>query len=100
MSGFLSKIFRKRPVQNEPKKERVAIYAKLIGGEYGSLQERDDVRALCNDIDAELRRHEVGIFDGDEFGNYEAGLFIKGENADRIFSIIEPTLRASPLLQH
>ena len=75
-------------------KEWIAVYLKLSGGEYGSGVEQDEIRSFARELDDEIRKHDVGTFDGDEFGNHEAGLFMYGPDADRLFETIEPLLRA------
>lgn len=47
-----------------------------------------------NDLFAEvILKSGAGVFDGDEFGNGECGLFMYGPNADRLFNVVEPLLR-------
>src|SRR5258707_527707 len=80
-------------------KEWVAVYLKLSGGEYGSGAERDEVRSFARELDGAIQEHGIGILDGDEFGNHEAGLFMYGQDADRLFETIEPLLRSWNLLK-
>jgi hypothetical protein len=79
-------------------REWIAVYLKLSGGEYGSREEQDEVRSFARELDGAIRKHGVGSFDGDEFGNNEAGLFMYGQDADRLFEAIEPLLRSWSLL--
>lgn len=80
-------------------KEWIAVYFKLSGGQYGSREEQDAVRSFGRELDAAIQKHGVGSFDGDEFGNNEAGLFVHGQDADRLFETIEPLLRSWNLLR-
>lgn len=80
-------------------KEWIAVYLKLSGGEYGSADEQDRVRAFACKLDGLIRRHGVGLYDGDEFGNSEAGLFMYGQDAGLLFETIEPLLRSWSLLK-
>ncbi len=91
MMRFLQRILG-RGNNRRDESEWIAIYLPLSGGVYGTEQERDNVRSLGHEIDAAIRRHNVGIFDGDEFGNREAGLFAYGANADLIFQAVQPLL--------
>ena len=75
-------------------KEWLAICVRLTGGEYGSDEERDELRRFSRDLNAEVQMHGAGTYDGDEFGGGEGCLYLYGPNADALFSAIEPLLRS------
>lgn len=89
---LLQKFFggRKQPAKSGD--EWIAVYFKL-SNEYGTQAERNDVHRFTDKLDKLIRESGAGVFDGDEFGNGEGGLFMYGPNADSLFSIIEPLLR-------
>lgn len=96
MKKFWRKVaskLQKKTVTPESR-EWIAVYLELSGGDYGSGKEQDEVRSFARELDVIIQKHGVGSFDGDEFGNGEAGLFMYGPDADRLFETIEPLLRS------
>ena len=98
MRDFLRRLLKKR--QSSPlQKEWVAIMLKLSGGEFGSRDEQDDVRLFAGQLRLAIAPIEGATFDGDEFGNHEAGLYLFGPNADQLYEAIEALLRSWPRLR-
>ena len=48
-------------------------------------------------IEAAITAADAGEFDGDLIGRGECVLYMYGPDADRLFGVVEPLLRASPL---
>lgn len=92
--GPVRRVFEARGKSSAPKKnEWIAVYFKLSSGEYGTEDERESIHKFTDQLDNALRESGTGIFDGDEFGNGECGLFMYGPDADQLFVVVEPFLR-------
>lgn len=91
---LLSKLLRsnKRDQAKQPD-EWIAVYFKLSNQEHGTSEERDSIHRFTDELAGLIRESGAGVFDGDEFGNGECGLFMYGPNADRLFNAAEPLLR-------
>ncbi len=79
--------------------EWIAVYFALEGGIYGSPAERDAAHRFAGELSRVIAASGAGVFDGDEFGDSECGLFMYGLNADRLFAVVEPLLRNWPPMQ-
>ena len=90
--GLWEKLFGAKPTA--PTDECVAVCFRLSDDKYGTESERDAVHTFSHELAAIIEQHGVGEFDGDEFGNGEGMLFMYGPNADRLFDVVEPALRA------
>ena len=66
---------------------------------FGAAAERGAVHAFTNLLAAAVEAAAVGAFDGDEFGGGECSIFMSGPDADRIFAVVDPLLRAWPVAQ-
>ena len=75
----------------------VIVHLKLAGGKFGTASEVVDCQELEDQLEKEIARAGVGEMDGNEIGEDECTLFMYGPDADRLFSAIERSLRASPL---
>ncbi len=96
MGDFWNSIFRRksqRGVTTSAPKEWIAVCLRLEGGEYGNDNEREAIKDFARELDSEIRAHDVGTFDGDEYGNGECSLFMYGPNADTLFATIETLLK-------
>jgi hypothetical protein len=91
--SFLKGLFggARPPVKSE---DCVKVHFKLSDGEYGSEQERDAVHGFTDKLDALIREHDAGEFDGDEFGGGEGTLFMYGPDADRLYETVLPALKS------
>lgn len=93
--SLLSRLFGKRQPSN-PEGAKASEQAVLVhldpsrtrGGELGNLED-----ALVEVI----RSGGLGEFDGNEVSESAVTLYLYGPDAERLFSRIEPTLRASSL---
>jgi hypothetical protein len=76
--------------------QAVIVHLKLYDSAFGSPEEREPIYTLEEQLDRAIQANAAGEFDGDEFGEGECVLFMYGEDANRIFRIIEPILKACP----
>lgn len=76
---------------------RVTAHFTLTDENFGTRAERDAVHAAEERMDTLARQAGVGDVDGDEFGNGGVTIYAYGPDADALFSVIEPELRALPL---
>jgi len=77
--------------------QAVIVHLKLYDGAFGSPEERETIYALEEQLGRAIQANAAGEFDGVEFGEGECVLFMYGEDAKRIFRIIEPILKACPV---
>jgi hypothetical protein len=68
-----------------------------LSGQFGSDEEQVAVMALADELTAIVAGAGTAEFDGYEFGDSEATLFAYGADADELFALLEPALRAAPL---
>jgi hypothetical protein len=86
--GFFRKIFGRRASAECPK-EWIAVRFKLsTSGQFGSLEERAMVHRFSDSLASVIEDQQIGVFDGDEYGNGEGALFMYGPNADRLFEAV------------
>jgi hypothetical protein len=78
-------------------KQAVIVHLRLSDDRFGSREERDLLFDLGDLLNKVIEDAAVGEFDGDEFGQGECVLFMYGPDADRLYSVIEPVLKATPL---
>ena len=76
-----------------------AVIARLSLREnpFGSEREREIIADLAGELQHAIKDNNVGEFDGEEFGGGLCVLYMYGPDADRLFSVVEPILKASPL---
>lgn len=79
--------------------EWIAVYFTLSGSEYGTQEEREAVHRFTDQLNRAINESGEGVFDGDEFGDGQGGLFMYGRDADRLFHVVEPLLRSWPPLR-
>jgi hypothetical protein len=77
--------------------QAVIVHLRLSDDHFGSREERDLLFELGDRLNKVIDDAGVGEFDGDEFGQGECVLFMYGPDADRLYSVIEPVLKATPL---
>lgn len=73
----------------------VIVHLKLRNGSFGATEERKTIHSLCDEIAKAIEENDVGEFDGDEFGEGTCTLYMYGPDADALFAVTEPLLRAS-----
>lgn len=68
--------------------QRLRLYLKLSDEGFGESDEREAVYALEDELDEMLSSNNAGACDGHEFGQGYAKVFLAGENADEMFTLI------------
>jgi hypothetical protein len=63
----------------------------------GTSNERAEIEAFADQLEAAVTEAGVGEYDGDEFGGGECTLFFCGPDVDRLLAVLQPLLRRSPL---
>jgi hypothetical protein len=74
--------------------QAVIVHYRLSDDEYGLTEEREAVFRLEDRLESLIDGHQVGQFDGNEFGAGEVVLYCYGPDADRLFDAIEQELRS------
>ena len=99
--GFFKRVLgaNKEPVRTPPPAHAVIVSFALSNVEFGEAEERDEIHALTDRMDAAIRGAGAGEFDGDEFGAGTCTLYMYGPDADRLFAAVEPLLRGSSLVK-
>jgi hypothetical protein len=77
--------------------QAVIVHLPLVEDPFGSQRERGAVYDLADLLDRTINEQGVGEFDGEEFGGGLCVLYMYGPDADRLFSVVEPILKAAPL---
>ncbi|WP_050886832.1 hypothetical protein [Bradyrhizobium sp. ORS 285] len=77
--------------------QAVLVYIRLREGEFGSERECAEIADLAAELQQAIDHHGVGEFDGDEFGGGRCVLFMYGADADQLFGVIAPFLKAAPV---
>ena len=72
----------------------VIVYLRLKDRGFGSENEREALFALQDQPQAALEQTNAGELDGDLWGEGECIVYLYGPNADHLFEVIEPLLRA------
>ena len=70
------------------------VHFVVSGEEFGEVDEREAIFALEDELIEAIKEAGVGEFDGNEFGGGEAVLYSYGPDADALFAVMEPHLRA------
>lgn len=78
----------------ESPEQAVLVYLRLSDDNVGTDDERRQIHALSNALEAVLKDSPVGDFDGEEFDDGRCTLYLYGPEADALFAAIEPTLRS------
>jgi hypothetical protein len=95
--SILSKLFggKAQPPSNDQ-----AVLVHLDGqGLPSSVYEECDLSTIEDQLIEVIERDKLGEFDGNEVGPEGATLYMYSQDAEGLFSAIEPTLRAYPLCQ-
>jgi hypothetical protein len=75
----------------------VIVHLCLVEDQFGSERERAAVATLADNLERVISEKQVGEFDGEEFGDGRCVLYMYGPDADRLFEVVEPVLKAVPL---
>jgi hypothetical protein len=80
----------------EPPEHAVIARYQLTGEGFGLDEERATIRQAQQSLRDAIAAAGVGEFDGNEFGASTVVLYAYGPDADALFAIMSPTLRALP----
>ncbi len=73
------------------------VVCKLSNRQMGTFQERQDLEAFADELDAAVQAAGVGEYDGDELGGGECTLFFCTRDVDQLLAVLRPLLKRSPL---
>jgi pimeloyl-ACP methyl ester carboxylesterase len=93
---------RVRPVADSfvaPAEHSVEVHLRLSDDEFGSEGEVARLMELERELEIAIDASGAGELDGNEVGQGEFVVFTYGPGADRLYSVMEPLLRESPLAQ-
>ncbi len=96
---WLEKLLGTKTVPPLPRQEWLLAYFPLQHGAFGSTAERDAAHQFADHLDDALSASGVGEYDGDEYGEGQGCLFMTGPDAQRMFAVVEPLLRAWPVMR-
>jgi hypothetical protein len=75
----------------------VIVTVNLSGSWFGRSKNRKAAFALGEQLEEALAGRPDCEFDGDEFGGGECTYYMYGTDADALFALVEPVLRAPPI---
>ena len=88
-------LFRRTPPAAPADEDHaVLVHFALSDDEFGSDAERATLGDLGDRLADVVARAGVGLFDGDEFGNGEAVLYLYGPDHEFLWQAVEPEVRA------
>jgi hypothetical protein len=73
-------------------KDCIAAYFKLSAPNFGTIDEMKEIHRFTGQLAEAIEASKAGVYDGDEFGEGECGLFMYGPDADRLFDVVYPLL--------
>lgn len=98
--GFLDKLFGKKPAPApaaaKKNNQLVRIEIPLLGGDFGSEEERERLLELDDELQELLDGSPYGLWDGHEIGGGEYSIWLYGPSAQRLFDFIRPQLPPLP----
>lgn len=72
------------------------IVLRLSNRQMGTWQERQDLQAFADALEAAVLEAGVGEYDGDELGGGECTLFFTAPDCDALLAVLRPLLARSP----
>jgi hypothetical protein len=75
----------------------VIAHIRMTEDQFGSERERAAIAMLADDLERVIDERQAGEFDGEEFGDGRCVLYMYGPDADRLFEVVEPVLKAMPM---
>lgn len=73
------------------------VVLPLSNRQMGRQQERAELEALAEQLEAAVTAAGAGEYDGDELGGGTCTLFFCGPDVDALIAVLRPLLRHSPL---
>ena len=95
--GFFDRLFWKSDATRKPPEHAFIVTPKLSDDRFGTDEERERIHEFSDQLEAAIESAGAGEFDGDEFGEGVCSLYMYGPNADALFAVVDPLLKASPL---
>jgi hypothetical protein len=77
--------------------QAVVVHIPLSNDEFGTEEEQEAAFALDEELAEAVDASGAGEFDGNEFGGGECVFFMYGPNADLLYALVRPILRARPI---
>ena len=77
--------------------QAVIAHLRLTEDPFGSERECEAIADLAGLLHQAIDDHGVGEFDGEESDGGRCVLYMYGPDADRLFSVVEPILKAAPV---
>lgn len=84
------------PSQESPTEQAVIAYFKLSDDGFGEPGERESLLALGGELEQVINEKKVGEYDGPEFGEGYAALYMYGSSADKLFDAIIQKVKRYP----
>lgn len=83
---------------NLPEVEQdLLVVLKLSNKQMGTHQERAEIEAFAEQLEAAIQAAGVGEYDGEEIGGGECTLFFCGPDIDKLLGVLRPLLKRAPL---
>src|SRR5688572_21792469 len=73
--------------------EAVLIFLKLSDDGFGEYEEREAIFDLEDKLEAAVKQHNAGEYDGHEFGEGWGTLYLYGPDAGRLAEVVLPLVR-------
>ena len=96
--SIFKRLFAKTSLDQAPLQQAVLVHLDGTGLP-DHIYREGDLATIEDRLIEVLEREGLGEFDGNEVGPEQTTLFMYGPNAERLFEVIEQTLRAYPLCQ-
>lgn len=80
----------------EQSEQAVIVHLKLADGKFGDPKERESIIALGDKLNQIIKKKKVGEYDGHEFGQGFATLYMYGPDANKLFDAIIETVKEQP----
>jgi hypothetical protein len=75
----------------------VVVHLRLGNRSLGTAAERAGLGLLAEQLATAVEDAGAGEYDGDEYGGGECLLFFAGPDAEALYAVLQPLLRAHPL---
>jgi hypothetical protein len=82
---------------SEAEEQDLLVVLRLSNRQMGWNDERQEIGAFADELEAAVLAAGVGEFDGDEVGGGEALLFFCGPDLDALIAVLRPLLHRSRL---
>lgn len=77
--------------------QAIIVHLPLREEGLGAPGEQAAVFALAEELEAAIGSSSAGEYDGEEFGGGSCVLYMYGPDANRLFAVVEPVLKSTPL---